>query len=120
MDVAANRICSAKFMNAGQTCVAPDYILCSPKTADALIESLKNNIINLYGTDIANAPNYGRIVNEKHMRRLEDLLKSSSNQIVHGGNLNMETRFIEPTILNNVAGKDSLMKEEVIILFIAL
>ena len=72
--VASERICFGKFANAGQTCVAPDYILVHRKVQDALITALKQTITEFYGKSIQQSPDFGRIVNSKHFNRLHDLL----------------------------------------------
>ncbi|MEJ7238087.1 aldehyde dehydrogenase family protein, partial [Staphylococcus epidermidis] len=72
--VASERICFGKFTNAGQTCVAPDYLLVNRKVKDELISALKKTITEFYGTNIQDSPDFGRIVNKKHYHRLNELL----------------------------------------------
>ena len=83
--VASERISFGKFTNAGQTCVAPDYILVDRKVKNDLIDALKQTITEFYGKNIKESPDFGRIVNEKHYNRLNELLEIHKNNIVFGG-----------------------------------
>ena len=83
--VASDRISFGKFTNAGQTCVAPDYILVNKKVKNELIEALKQSIQEFYGTNIEESPDFGRIVNDKHFNRLNELLNVHQNHVIFGG-----------------------------------
>ncbi len=109
--LAAKRIVWGKFLNLGQTCVAPDYILCAESVHDRLIAELKKQIGKQFGEEPASHPDYGKIVNEKHFRRLCGLI--DERKIVHGGKRYAETLQIEPTVLDGVRESDPVMQEEI-------
>jgi aldehyde dehydrogenase (NAD+) len=111
MDVAARRIAFGKFLNAGQTCVAPDYVLVSRARADELVERIGDTIRDFYGPDPAASPDYARIVNEAHFRRLEGMLASGTPVI--GGETRADERYIAPTVLRDVAPDSPAMEEEI-------
>lgn len=112
LKVSANKIMWGKLINAGQTCVAPDYVLAHESIADKLCEEFKTTIREFYGEDIVNNKDFGRIVNQKHMNRLSAILERDKNKIIFGGSIDMTKRFISPTILNNVTLSDAVMQEE--------
>ncbi|MEU9356938.1 aldehyde dehydrogenase family protein [Streptomyces sp. NPDC048301] len=107
----AARLAAGKFLNAGQTCVAPDYVLTDPATAPALTEALAAAVESLFGPDPATHPEYGRIVNERHFDRLVGLL--GSGRAVTGGDHDRATRYIAPTVLAEVAPDSPVMGEEI-------
>ncbi|MFE8977051.1 aldehyde dehydrogenase family protein [Streptomyces cyaneofuscatus] len=107
----AGRLASGKFLNAGQTCVAPDYVLTDPETAPALAEALAAAVEGLFGADPAEHPEYGRIVNERHFDRLTGLL--DSGRTVTGGAHDRDTKYIAPTVLADVAPDAPVMGEEI-------
>ncbi|MDJ0382331.1 aldehyde dehydrogenase family protein [Streptomyces sp. G-G2] len=111
LDVVAARLASTKFMNAGQTCVAPDYVLTDPETARKLERALADTLRGLYGDDPAASPDYGRIVNERHFDRLTGLL--DSGRTVVGGDHDRSERYIAPTVLAEVAPDSPVMREEI-------
>ena len=100
--VASERISFGKFTNAGQTCVAPDYILVQRKVKNDLIKALKKTITEFYGENIEKSPDFGRIVNQKHFNRLNDLIQIHKDNVVFGGNSSKEDLYIEPTLLDNI------------------
>ena len=106
---AAVRIAFGKFLNCGQTCVAPDYILVHKNVRDEFVELLKVAIEEQYSGDALNNPNYGCIVNEKHWNRLQGLMDPT--KIVYGGRA--EGRKIEPTVMVDVTMEDAVMQEEI-------
>jgi aldehyde dehydrogenase (NAD+) len=108
---AARRIAWAKFINCGQTCVAPDYVLATPDVADKLAPLLADAITDLYGTDPKSNHDYGRIVNTLHFRRLTALLAES--RIVIGGQTDATQRYIAPTVLDHVSPNAPVMREEI-------
>lgn len=111
--VASERISFGKFTNAGQTCVAPDYILVDRKVKDDFIKALKQTLNEFYGKTIQSSPDYGRIVNHKHFNRLNDLLQDHKSNIIFGGHSDESDLFIEPTILDNIQTSDLVMQEEI-------
>ena len=111
IELAAKRIVFGKFLNCGQTCVAPDYILCDEKVKDRLVGELIKQVKLQYSNNPLENKNYGKIVNEKHFERLEGLIEP--NKVVCGGHSNRETLQIEPTILDGVTYEDAVMQEEI-------
>ncbi len=111
LEVTAKRIAWAKFHNAGQTCVAPDYIYVEDSVKDAFMEKIKSVLVDFYGTNSLESPDYGRIINKRHFDRLTKLLDNAD--IAFGGQTNREKNFIAPTILNNASWDDAVMQEEI-------
>lgn len=107
----ARRIAWGKWINAGQTCIAPDYVLVDARRHDALIQELQRAIREFFGADADQASDYGRIVNEQHWQRLVEYLNDGT--IAHGGNYDRDERYIEPTILTAVAADSAVMQEEI-------
>ncbi|RKX80243.1 MAG: aldehyde dehydrogenase family protein [Spirochaetes bacterium] len=108
---ASRRIVWGKFINAGQTCIAPDYILVDRAVKGELIEGLKKSIVTFFGELPENSPDYGRIVDERHFDRLCSFLENG--KIIYGGRVNREELFIEPTLIEDVRPEDKIMKEEI-------
>ena len=98
--LAAKRIAWGKFLNNGQTCIAPDYVLVHESRKLALIEELKAVIREHYGENIKENPDYGRIINEKQTERLAKILESDKDLVVFGGDFDIEQRYIAPAILD--------------------
>ena len=113
LSLAAKRIMWGKLTNAGQTCVAPDYVLAHVSIYDKLLEELKRATVNFFGNDIKSNSEFGRIVNGKHMNRLKHILEKDKNHIYFGGNFDMEDKYIAPTILKDINLENESMKEEV-------
>ncbi len=111
LGITAKRIVFGKFLNCGQTCVAPDYILCHARAKDRLVAELKKQISAQYGENPLENPTYGKIINEKHFDRLSGLI--SPEKVVHGGQCQRETLRIAPTILDGVTWDDPIMQEEI-------
>jgi aldehyde dehydrogenase (NAD+) len=109
--VTARRIAWGKFTNAGQTCVAPDYVLVDRKVKDALVEGIRGAVREFYGEDPSRSPDYGRIVSERHFRRLEALM--GQGRVVLGGQHDAASRFLAPTLLEDVPLDSALMQEEI-------
>lgn len=109
--VAARRIVWGKFLNAGQTCIAPDYLLVQESVKPALMEALKQRIVDCYGDRPAASPDYSRLVNERQFDRLVGLL--DRGQILIGGEHDRSDRFIAPTLIDGVAWEDPIMQEEI-------
>jgi aldehyde dehydrogenase (NAD+) len=108
--VAANRIIWGKTLNSGQTCVAPDYLMVHEDVKEKLINEMKQTIKQFYGENIENSRDFGRIVSEKHFNRLKSILEKDKDQIIFGGSLNPETRYIEPALIE--ASWDSASMED--------
>lgn len=96
---AAEKIVWGKFMNAGQTCVAPDYVLADVSIHDELVEEMKNAIHRFYGKDAQKSTDYGRIIADRHFDRLAKILEQDQAYIVEGGHTDAADKYIEPTIL---------------------
>ncbi|CQR65926.1 Probable aldehyde dehydrogenase ywdH [Streptomyces leeuwenhoekii] len=111
LDVVADRLVRGKFLNAGQTCVAPDYVLTDPETAAALEPALARAVEAVYGPDPAASPAYSRIVNERHFDRLVGLL--DSGRVVVGGGSDRTAKYIAPTVLADVDPEAPVMREEI-------
>lgn len=111
IDVTANRIVWSKWMNAGQTCVAPDYVLVDKKVSSQLIEKLKQKITAFYGEDIMQSADYGRIINNRHYARISSYLDGQN--VIFGGKLDEGERFIEPTLLLNPGDDSPIMTDEI-------
>lgn len=111
ISLAAKRIVFGKFLNCGQTCVAPDYILCHESVKTRLVEELCRQIAKQYGENPLKNKDYGRIVNRKHFDRITSLI--DAQKVVTGGNWNTDTLQIAPTVLDNVTWEDPVMQEEI-------
>lgn len=109
--VAARRIAMTKFSNAGQMCVAPDYLLVHQSVKEELVSELKKTIQQFYSNDASSSYNYGKIINEKQFTRLIGYLKEGS--IIYGGKHNASTNYIEPTLLQDVSLDMAVMQEEI-------
>ena len=109
--ITAKRIVWAKFLNAGQTCIAPDYLLVEEKIKEQLLLALKKEIENAYPNNKEVQENYVQIVNEKNFDRLKQLIPTE--KIYHGGETNPENRSISPTLLYNINFEDSVMQDEI-------
>jgi aldehyde dehydrogenase (NAD+) len=109
--VAARRIAVAKFSNAGQMCVAPDYLLVHSGIKGKFVDALKEAVINFFSNDPSTDYSYCKIINEKQFRRLVSYL--SSGTIVHGGRNDINKLYIEPTIIENTSADSPLLKEEI-------
>ncbi len=109
--LAARRIVWGKLLNAGQTCIAPDYILVQRKVKDELAAEMGKQITRFYGKDPCSNPEYPKIINDKHFKRLLNLMKSGN--IVFGGESDKESGKICPTIIDGVTWKSPIMQEEI-------
>ena len=111
LELAARRIVFGKFLNCGQTCVAPDYILCHSSVKDRFVECLKAEIARQYGSDYANNPLYGKIISKKHFDRVIGLIEL--DKVVSGGHFDTVSQKIEPTIMDNITWDNKVMGEEI-------
>ncbi|MEZ5322616.1 MAG: aldehyde dehydrogenase family protein [Microthrixaceae bacterium] len=111
--VAARRIAMGKFLNAGQTCIAPDYVLVERAAKDEFLDRLSAVVGGFYGPDPSRSPDFARIVNERHHDRLVGLLKDCGGQVVVGGDFDRESRYLAPTVVSDPTESSSIMSEEI-------
>jgi len=111
VELAAKRIAWGKFMNAGQTCVAPDFVLVQRSVLERFVAVLKKSLREFYGEDASQSADYGRIVNARHFDRLVNYLRDG--KVVHGGTHDAKDLFLAPTILEDVSPDASVMLEEI-------
>lgn len=111
IELAAKRIVFGKYLNCGQTCVAPDYILCQRSVRKQLLAELQLQIKKQFGEHPLENPDYGKIINEKHFDRIRSLMDSS--KVVCGGEVNEAALQIAPTVMDHVTWKDAVMQEEI-------
>jgi aldehyde dehydrogenase (NAD+) len=111
LEYTAKKIAWSKLMNAGQTCVAPDYVLVHSSIKDALVEKIKANFTKMLGPDPQQSEDLGRIINKKRFKKLAAYLEQG--QVVAGGRHDEDDLFIEPTILEKVGLDDAVMQEEI-------
>ena len=109
--LAARRIVFGKYLNCGQTCVAPDYIYCHRSVKDQLVAEIKKQIRKQYGSEPLRNPDYGKIINEKHFNRVLGLMEPE--KIVWGGRADRDSLRIEPTVMDHVRFSDPVMQEEI-------
>ena len=109
--LSAKRIVFGKYLNCGQTCVAPDYILCEKSVKDEFVKEVVNQIKIQYGENPLSNENYGKIINKKHLERLRGLI--DKDKVLIGGEINEETNQISPTVMDNVTRDDKIMGEEI-------
>lgn len=109
--LAAKRIAFGKWLNVGQTCVAPDYVLVDRRVEAQFAEELVKAVVTMYGANAFENPDYGHMVNEKHFRRVVGLIDPT--KVVLGGEAKAETLQIEPTIMMGVTSDDAVMQEEI-------
>ncbi|XP_045710979.1 aldehyde dehydrogenase family 3 member B2-like [Phyllostomus hastatus] len=107
----ANRVAFFRYFNAGQTCVAPDYVLCSPGMQERLVPALQSAITRFYGEDPRGSPDLGRIISDKHFQRLQGLL--GCGRVAVGGQSDGSDRYIAPTVLVDVQETEPVMQEEI-------
>ena len=111
IEVAAKRIAWGKFTNAGQTCVAPDYLLVYESRKEELLSHLEKNIEHFYGKQVMESPDYGRIINEQRFEKLVSFLQEG--RILSGGKTDREQLFIAPTIMDELNWSAAVMQEEI-------
>ncbi|MER2997521.1 aldehyde dehydrogenase [Pontibacter populi] len=111
LELAARRICWGKFLNAGQTCVAPDYVLVQEDVKEELIQQMARSLQEFYGAQPADSPDFARIINDRHFKRLCNMLTPESIRV--GGKTDAESRYIAPTILEISSWDHPSMQEEI-------
>ena len=111
IEISAKRIVWGKFTNCGQTCIAPDFIVVNKKIKNKFIDALKKQIVEIYGNNVVDNDEYGRIISDKHMNYLVSLLEKEN--IIYGGKFNFDDKFFEPTLveINNLESK--VMEDEI-------
>lgn len=118
LPMTAKRLAWGKFSNTGQTCVAPDYVMCPRDVVEPLIAELQKVIVEFYGSDAQESPDYGCIINNANLQRLASMLQESNGEVRLGGLQVAEKRFMEPTLVALASAhsggcQDSLMREEI-------
>ena len=108
---AAKRITWGKYLNAGQTCIAPDYLLVDRRIKSDLLTEIQKCVEEFYGDDPAQSPDYARLISRRHFERLEPLLKDG--EIVMGGQTKPEEKYIAPTVMDQVSWESPVMQEEI-------
>ncbi|MDA7747251.1 aldehyde dehydrogenase [Psychromonas sp.] len=111
IDIAVKRIVYGKMLNAGQTCVAPDYLLVDDAIKEQFLRKLTQRITELYGADAQLSKDFGRMVNERHTQRISELI--DADKVILGGQVDIENRYIAPTVMDNVKLSDPIMQQEV-------
>ncbi|XP_078096026.1 aldehyde dehydrogenase family 3 member B1 [Mustelus asterias] len=111
LESTAHRLTWGRFFNSGQSCVAPDYILCTKEVQEQLVPAIGQCLHSFYGKEPKESPDYGRIVNDNHFKRLQKLL--SSGGVAIGGESDDQDRYIAPTVLVDVKESDPVMQEEI-------
>lgn len=111
LEYAARRIAWGKFINAGQACVSPDYLLIDRKVSDRFLSLIKKEINKFYGDDPAGSPDFARIISSENVIRLSQLMKTG--KIVTGGDLDIEECFVAPTVIKDIKPGDAIMKQEI-------
>lgn len=111
IEYTARRIIWGKFLNAGQTCVAPDYLLLQREIKEPLLKKMGEVLLKFYGANPRHSPDYARIISEGHFQRLEALLVDG--RILYGGEAVREERYIAPTIMDRIASDSPLLQEEI-------
>ncbi len=107
----AKRLAWTKFVNAGQTCVAPDYVLVTPDAHDGLVAALRDAVTDLFGSDPRSSADYGRIVSANHVTRLSAVMPKKG--LAFGGQIDQKTKYIAPTLATGVVGSDPIMRDEI-------
>lgn len=111
IEIAAKRLAWGKTLNAGQTCIAPDYLLIHRDVKEAFVEAFKRAVVELHGEDASKSKHYVRIVSDRAFERVSSYLKDG--KILYGGRTIAEERYIEPTLLDNVSPESPVMQEEI-------
>jgi aldehyde dehydrogenase (NAD+) len=111
LDIAVKRIVYGKMLNAGQTCVAPDYVLVDESVKGEFLQKLTTRIVDLYGGNAIENKDFGRLVSQRHALRISELI--DLKKVVIGGDVDIEQRYISPTIMHNVQLTDAIMQQEI-------
>jgi aldehyde dehydrogenase (NAD+) len=111
--LAASRIAFSKFLNSGQTCVASDHVYVHSEVADRFLAALRKEILSRYGKAPAESRHYGRVVTRAHTERIKGLLDAGGFDVAHGGEVDVDQRYVAPTVLTGVAADAEVMGEEI-------
>ncbi|SOE08605.1 aldehyde dehydrogenase (NAD+) [Hoeflea halophila] len=111
LELAARRVAWGKFLNAGQTCIAPDYVMIDETVADAFVGQMRKAITSFFGADPKQSPDYSRLINERHFDRVQGLI--SGGDVAIGGETDRAAKYIAPTVLTGVAPEAEVMREEI-------
>ena len=111
LDLSARRIVWGKFLNAGQTCIAPDYVLVHKSSYPSFLEALKKAIENAYSQNADQSEDYGRLIHEKHVDRMETYLNEA--KVYYGGSFDRNTRYVQPTLITDVTREHQVMQDEI-------
>lgn len=111
LEIAARRIVWGKFFNAGQTCIAPDYVLVQKSVHKQFVEKVIQRIRQQFGEEPIKSPDYTRMINDSHFERVSELIDPA--KVIHGGDVDAESRYIAPTILDQVTMDEMIMQEEI-------
>jgi len=112
-DLVAQRICWGKYSNAGQTCVAPDYLLVHERAYDRLLSAMTRCLDRFYGPDPQKSPDFSRLISRAHCERLQGMLNDNPGRIYRGGKVVLDEKYIEPTLVVDVREDSKIMKEEI-------
>ncbi|XP_078680191.1 aldehyde dehydrogenase family 3 member A2-like isoform X1 [Branchiostoma floridae x Branchiostoma belcheri] len=113
IDVAARRIAWGRFVNCGQTCVAPDYVLCPSQNQDRLLKGLQSALEEYFGKNPKDSEDYCRIVNQRHFQRVKGMIEKTKGSVAIGGDSDEKDLYISPTVVKNVQPTDALMENEI-------
>ncbi|MGH0166197.1 UNVERIFIED_CONTAM: hypothetical protein FKN15_050509 [Acipenser sinensis] len=111
LSIVCRRITWGKFVNCGQTCIAPDYVLCDQSIQGRVVEEIRRTLLEFYGDDPKTSPDYGRMINQRHFKRVTALLEGET--VALGGEIDEADRYIAPTVLTDVPPHSRLMQEEI-------
>ncbi|XP_059471567.1 aldehyde dehydrogenase, dimeric NADP-preferring-like [Neocloeon triangulifer] len=112
-DRAVTKVIFNKYVNLGQMCMAPDYVICTPKAQQQLVAIFEKTLKSLHGENVQKSTTLGRLVNLEHVKRLENLIRSTNGKIVYGGTVDKKDLWVSPTLVVDVHPDDILMKEEI-------
>ncbi|MGI9603486.1 MAG: aldehyde dehydrogenase family protein [Acidimicrobiales bacterium] len=113
IEVTGRRLAWGKFLNAGQTCIAPDYILVPAGKRDALVEAIETSVREFYGPDARTSADYARIVNERHLQRLTGLLDGESGTVAFGSETDADDKYLAPTVVIDPDVDSPIMQQEI-------
>jgi len=115
MEAACGRVALAKFLNVGQICVAPDYVLVHESRADEFVEGFKKTTLGAYGDKTKTTAHWGKMVNQRHTERVKQLIETSGGQVVLGGadQVDISAQYVPPTIIINPSMDSRVMQEEI-------
>lgn len=113
LDMVARRLLWAKSINLGQTCIAPDYLLCPPEVQTRLLDKMKDILLEWYGKTPQSSENLCRIINDRNWQRLNNMLQATQGKVVIGGDTDQADLFISPTVITGVSETEPMMQEEI-------